>query len=175
MIGFLPSGHQIIGQSNYDEKKILIDVGDTEIGERNFALAHEIGHATLHRINYACDAFATRVHSSKRNEKLINADPRKLTLEREAHMFAAELLMPRKSVIRYFRIIFGRDNLWSEATRTREIIDRGGYKTKDLDLKSVAKLLAREPALDGGKTLCDFFGVSNEAMAVRLVRLGLVY
>lgn len=175
MIGFLPSGQQIIGQSNFEQKKILIDIGDTDPKERNFTIAHEIGHAILHSVNYSCDAFATRVRSNRKNEKLSNSDPSRRVLEREAQMFAAELLMPRKSVTRYFRIVFGRDRLWVESTRTREFVEQAGQKFQPHELMSVARVLARVPALDGGKTLADFFGVSNEAMSVRLIRLAHIF
>jgi Zn-dependent peptidase ImmA (M78 family) len=175
MIGFLPSGYQIIGQTNFDEKRILIDVGDTRSGERNYTLAHEIGHVTLHRMSYACQGFATRTHASRRNERLVNPDPTRSRLEREAQLFAAELLMPRKSVTAYFKLLFGNDRVWADSSLTKEILERAGERQKLSDLKGVAKIVAREDGRDGHKNLADFFGVSSEAMAVRLLRLGLIY
>ncbi len=175
MIGFLPSGHQIIGQTNYEDKTILIDVGDTPSGERNFTLAHEIGHVALHRMSYACHGFATRAHASRRNERLVNPDPTRSHLEREAQIFAAELLMPRRSVSRYFKMLFERDRLWMEGILVKELLEHSGNRSKFPDLKAVAKIVAREAGPGGNKNLADFFGVSSDAMAVRLLRLGLIY
>jgi len=175
MIGFLPSGHQILGQTNYEDKKILIDVGDTQLGERNFTLAHEIGHVALHRISYACYGFATRAHSNRRNERLVNPDPTRSRLEREAQVFAAELLMPRKSVSRYFKTLFERDRLWIEGLQVKELLESAGNRFRPPDLKLVAKVVALEDRPGGNRNLADFFGVSGDAMAVRLLRLGLLY
>lgn len=173
MIGFLPSGHPIIGQTNYDEKTLLIDIGETSESEQNFTLAHEIGHITLHRTSYACDGFATRAHSSRRNDRLVNPDPLRSQLEREAEIFAAELLMPRKSVSNYFKLLFERDRLWADGRVVKDILQDSGTRLKQPSLKAIAKAVAGTG--NGDKTLSEFFGVSLDAMALRLVRLGLVY
>lgn len=174
-IGYLPTGHLIIGQTNYVEKRILLDVGNTSEGERNFTLAHEIGHITLHPMNYSCHGFATRAHSKRQNERLLNPEPSRARLEREAQIFAAELLMPRKSVSLRLQEMFGKDRIWSEGALAKRILEQSNMRSRYPRLKEIAKAIGTHKDSEHAKNLSDFFGVSGDAMAVRLMRLKVVF
>lgn len=72
---------EISGLVDYDNKRIYINGNESETRQR-FTLAHEIGHAVLHRGRKVVDY-----------RKTIDA-PGVVPEEREANSFASELLMP---------------------------------------------------------------------------------
>jgi Zn-dependent peptidase ImmA (M78 family) len=76
----------------------LIGVNDDEAPVRQrFTIAHELGHFYLHPNK---DAFV-----DYRNHKDNNKDAATTIKERQANMFAAALLMPRKSLMKDFNNI----------------------------------------------------------------------
>jgi Zn-dependent peptidase ImmA (M78 family) len=66
------------------EELILVSTRQRN-GRRNFTVAHEVGHYILHIEKNSCFACIMDMHI-------------RLPLEREANLFAAELLMPADSV-----------------------------------------------------------------------------
>jgi len=90
---------------------IGVNSGDPDVRQR-FTIAHELGHFFLHPKQ---DAFV----DYRDNKSGIARTPR----ERQANMFAAALLMPRKVLLRDFRAIakygFSDDELLDLARRYR--------------------------------------------------------
>jgi len=101
--GFTPQAEnpemaKISGLIDYASKKILVNASES-LGRQRFTLAHEIGHAYLHKgeqaiIDYRAD--------------LDNPDSDK---EREANQFAAALLMPREEFIEQWERLLGNKHL----------------------------------------------------------------
>lgn len=79
-------GHALIGV-NSDEAPV----------RQRFTIAHELGHFYLHPQK---DAFV-----DYRNHKDNNKDAATTIKERQANMFAAALLMPRKNLIKDFKTV----------------------------------------------------------------------
>lgn len=92
-IGFGPEPNNaetanISGLIDYSNKKIYVNTSQS-LSRQRFTLAHEIGHAYLHK---------------EGNEGIVdlrsNIDNPQTEKEREANQFAAALLMPKKEFIR---------------------------------------------------------------------------
>jgi len=135
---------------------------------RRFTSAHELGHALLHNI-------AGTVHRDNPLDGTQRTnDPR----EWEANKFATFFLMPRKLVKRRFEEIFGpAPFVLNEETAfalTRQNLHSllRKYPTK----RKLCRLLAQTEQYNGEyfTSLADQFGVSGEAMAIRLEELQLV-
>jgi Zn-dependent peptidase ImmA (M78 family) len=166
-LGFADFGRRSVqGKCLFEDKKILIDSTAPE-GARRFSLAHEIGHAVLHRNvrGSSCGGppLLNRTRSVQRG-KVKDLEARIPQIELEADVFAAELLMPEKAVRRQFERIFSVDRLWI-GTRT----------SRPLNLKEFSESVASQKPSDGFSSLTEFFDVSRQAMARRLRELRLVY
>jgi hypothetical protein len=140
---------------------------------RRFTAAHEIGHFVLH-------PQILSLREDPRTDGAIRAPLRSLR-EKEADLFAAELLMPE----RFFNQVFA--NLWGD-----DDIDGGQlndddayYLTQgDLTARQIsklsrlerAKLIAREIPMITADALpiTEIFGVSPTAAGIRLLELGRV-
>ena len=110
----------------------LIGVNDTETPQRQrFTIAHELGHFFLHPSK---EAFVDYRNSN------IPRTPK----EREADVFAAALLMPRKEISRDFKKV------------------TNGVAFDEESFKGVVTSLAKK------------YDVSDEAMRIRLMTLGTV-
>lgn len=136
---------------------------------QRFTAGHEIGHfilhphvggRTLHR------EIAVGAQSSIRSP-----------LEQEADYFSACLLMPRKALISEFEARFTRFPLaLSETVAFHLKADAGLLFAQPRGSLLFAKTVAQAVQFDRGhfKSLANFFGVSSNAMAIRLEELGLV-
>lgn len=102
---------------------------------RRFTIAHELGHLLLHPAERVHVDRGLRVTLKLRNSKSSEGTDIE---EREANLFAAELLMPKRLILDHIEK-YGSD-----------------------DAESVLPLLAKR------------FGVSQQAMTIRLTNLGLV-
>ena len=174
-IGFAPvGGHlqvDIAGVADREEKKIIIARRGFKPATRRFTIAHEIGHLNLHREQRA-------FRDSPRTDAEIRSSRRSLR-EREADLFAAELLMPEKAVREVFARLFPSP------------IDEGGLSDDVAFLLSDGKLYASEIrrmkrleraelvaqssffTFTNSRSLADIFAVSPVAMAIQLLDLGL--
>lgn len=144
---------------------------------QRFTLAHEIGHYFLHpNLTYHRDVpIVEAYHEGHR------LSPE----EREANFFAAELLMPRRSVADIFHTRYGPrihpDELDASfafgvarvlrlpLADPQEILDR----LRTMSRRNRSRLIARDDRL--GLPLWSIFAVSVEPMAIRLEELDLVF
>jgi Zn-dependent peptidase ImmA (M78 family) len=129
---------------------------------RRFTLAHELGHILLH----PGTLFARSTPHSVRQNVRGGPDQRFEAIETSADRFATELLMPAKAVRRAFKNRFATISLnTSDAVSLFKINTRDRYQ-----IAQAASRCERE----GHKSLCVFFGVSQSAMARRLLELEII-
>lgn len=164
----------------YDENKEievagLIDMSKKEVQiSRNFpietmrfTLAHELGHAILHKgILLHRDR---AIDGSKLNKNL---------QENQADKFAAFFLMPQKIVKQVFQEIFEMPVFKINENTILQLGEKNieDFKRKCVDIHGLARKLV-EIKRYGRKSINpikDIFGVSTETMAIRLEELGLV-
>ncbi len=72
------------------ERRILVNAAEAETRQR-FTIAHELGH-------WVCQCLEGRTDPIYCRAEEIGVDPEAKALEREANVFAAELLMPEEAV-----------------------------------------------------------------------------
>jgi len=154
------------------EKKLIIAAGlKPEL--RRFTAAHEIGHYILHP-----DAIVFR-DSPLTDSSLRSPDSSSLR-EREANLFAAEMLMPGKLVCQLFSRLFGGPVDGESMTDDEAYLLTEGTKyARSLSVVAPfdrAKLVAENPSLvtKEYRNLAQVFGVSSTAIAIQLLDLGLV-
>jgi Zn-dependent peptidase ImmA (M78 family) len=101
--------------------------------------------------------------------------------EREADVFAAELLMPEKAVQRKFKSIFDRDRIRSQSFLIEKLRDkdqvyaRRRSRVDQSNPLNVARSLVTYKSAPDQRSLVEFFGASVEAMSYRLIELNLVF
>ena len=134
---------------------------------RKFTAAHELGHALLHK--------AVELH---RDKAIDGAMVSRVGVEFEADKFATYFLMPEKLVRSIFKRIFLTDefDLDETAALALGISDYGLAKKKFSTTRELSKALARAERFNGVhfNSLANIFGVSIEAMAIRIEELKLV-
>lgn len=135
---------------------------------RSFTMAHELGHAILHadlrmHRDRALDGSMIRARNSK---------------EYEADIFAALFLMPAKQVRRAMRSRFLTESFRpNEATAFA--LNMGSLtelRNRCRDLRMLSRTIASTSSYNGKHfiSLAEYFGVSAEAMAIRLEELNLL-
>lgn len=138
--------------------------------KRRFTGAHEIGHFVLHTGN--------SLHRDRPVDAPSNVvEPRDAT-EREADLFAAFLLMPRKLVFAHFYDRFGVDFFEFTEENTFKLgssLRRATSKGHASHLSNAFVLASAESFGDRRfLSLADEFRVSISAMAIHLRTLGLI-
>jgi hypothetical protein len=141
---------------------------------RRFTMAHEVGHFMLHPdVNY---------HRDRPLSGGERADFGRPVIEQEADVFAAELLMPRKALVRKFTEAFGSQfdgrrpdpdvAFWFSAG-TGRAVDEIQFSSS---LRYRATVVAETRSFGGRyfTPLVRTFGVSPTAMAIQLEDLRLV-
>ncbi len=108
----------VSGAIDHKNRRIFVNKNESLVRQR-FTLAHEIGHAVLHKAEDRVDYRRTMATSE---------DPK----EREANRFASELLMPTD----LFRKAFKERNgdIFRLASYFAVSTDAAGYKAKNLGL-----------------------------------------
>ena len=136
---------------------------------QRFTLAHEIGHVVLH---------SPMTQHRDRPVHGAGGQPRRCPKEAEADLFAAQLLMPKEWVRESFRRRF--------LTSQFELNDATAFALSRANVCDVrheftsrrtgARKLATAIHFNGDffESLCEQFGVSPEAMAIRLEELDLL-
>lgn len=153
-----------------DQPNRLVAVSNAFSPEvQKFTAAHELGHAILHN--------QPILHRDIPTDCIGKRKTRDKT-ELEADKFASYFLMPRKSIEKEFENIF--------STRLLELNENtafkfGGRNTSDIrreckNLRGFSRKLATLDSFDNRQfpSLSDKFGVSKEAIAIRLEELGLI-
>ena len=161
------SVYEIAGHINKPEKYVVIsDQFEPEV--IRFTAAHELGHALLHDIDTA--------HRDRGldGSSISSRDP----MEVEADKFAVYFLMPSEYVINEFEDRF-ESIPFSITEDTAHRLSEGSpnkLKENHQTLRSFSIRLAKETSYNGVNfdSLATYFGVSNEAMAIRLEELGLI-
>lgn len=140
---------------------------DVDPNVARFTGAHEIGHAVLH-------PHLTSLH---RDRPLNGANYSRERVEYEADKFAAFFLMPRKIVMHTFMSRFITP--FKLRDETAYALLGKSYSTACELLptrRHISRALAGAIQFNGRSflSLTEYFGVSNESMAIRLEELGLV-
>lgn len=152
-----------------DKKNRVVQISDRFPEQtKKFTLAHELGHALFHsgEILHRDRALDGRDLSTSRDFR-----------EWQADKFAANFLMPSKPVQKIFLELFGSNSLViNQETAFRFT----GESTKNFmkrftNRRSFSRFLACTTIYSGVSfvSLSDCFGVSKEAMAIRLEELNL--
>lgn len=134
---------------------------------RNFTLAHELGHAVLHKVGV--------MHRDRALDgEVLSRDP----FELEADKFATFFLMPKKLLTATFKHFFLSEEFkLNEATAhalgssAREL-----QESRKVTRRQLSRLLASAEQYNGRHfvSLANQFKVSTQAMAIRLEELDLV-
>ena len=136
---------------------------------RNFTAAHELGHAVLHD--------GRGLHRDRGLDGSQLGGSRDRT-EWEADVFATYFLMPERLVRAAFECAFKvpRFVLDEDTAFALDPGDPGGLLSSCREDRDLSRLLARTTRYDGVHfdSLADQFGVSPEAMAIRLEELNLI-
>jgi Zn-dependent peptidase ImmA (M78 family) len=172
---WVAKGIEVTGSLERFKKTIMISLA-FPIEYQRYTLAHEIAHWILHQgLIHHREEVGLDGRSSPHQAK---------PEEREAQIFAAVLLMPDDQVVREFNARFGGA---IDCTLPHE--DLAHYLSVGTRIKIQPSALAHMPQTEKAKLfarcksfedrhfepIAKSFGVSIEAMAYRLVELGLVY
>jgi hypothetical protein len=160
----------IHGTSDFADRLITIAVDTQRPARQNFTLAHEIGHIVLHS---DLDLVRARRVHSVRSVKGVPQDKALWRLEREANLFATELLMPPKAVRVQFESTFGCSSLDVQAAIRKTQAPSSDWRDTELLVKA-SEAVAAHREFGTESSMHEFFGVSRTSMGVRLRELGLV-
>lgn len=153
-----------------DGDRRLVQIAERFAPEiQNFTMAHELGHAILHK--------TVGLHRDKPLDGDISSRHRSKT-EAEADLFAVHFLMPEKLVRSEFRLRFGAQKFVVNDDSAFSLVP-GGLKFIEENLRTtrdLARLLAASEQYQGRhfESLAKRFRVSVEAMAIRLEELELI-
>jgi len=152
-----------------DTKNMFVSIsGKFPLETQNFTMAHELGHALLHpgQLLHRDRPIDGSEFGMLRDRQEIQADK-----------FAAYFLMPRKLVKEAFQTFFLTDKfVINEVTAIGMGIQISEFRKKCKDLRDLSKMLASTEYYDNRpfQSLSKWFGVSVEAMAIRLEELQLL-
>ena len=162
-------GEDVLGAMWAGERRVRVDSSldpdefPRKEGRYRFTVAHEIGHWQLHRYLFLANVGQDPLFGGSSEPSVIcRAEyARKPPVEWQADAFAARLLMPARMVAR----------AWEESRGTPEPLflgDRGQAASADLGR------LRWSPAQAMAWEMSSTFGVSPQAMTIRLGSLGLL-
>ena len=183
---------EIAGLIDRENNKVVI-AKQFKLEWRRFTAAHEIGHWLLHpNVIYLRERPAVRRSIASRNSIRLRERPvtgnelaysKRTPEERQADLFAAELLMPTFHLVKTFFHRFGgaidgtKPNeelaFWLSTSHKREI---DAYDLPKWRLRDRSQLIAQVSSYGGRHftPLYKRYGVSTTAMAIQLEDLGLV-
>jgi Zn-dependent peptidase ImmA (M78 family)/formiminotetrahydrofolate cyclodeaminase len=153
-----------------DQKKKVVYISNKFPKEtQNFTIAHELGHAILHE--------QAVLHRDRSLDGSLNSSARDL-LEFQADKFATYFLMPSKQIHEIFSEIFGQPKFTLNENNAFKLAKRSPFEIRKQlkTLRGLTRILASTNRF-GPETffpLNAIFGVSVEAMAIRLEELELV-
>ena len=172
----LRSQPYILGAILIEEELVLIDQhlnpknNPSMLGRYRFTLAHEIGHFRLHRSYFADHNRIFLCDAPSEPTVICRASEEYKRIEWQANFFASCLLMPRRPVYGKWKECLGR-------TRPLLLSDlRPNGRGMMRDAQSMVYEQADDDALfeEVAKPIAGCFGVSAQAMRVRLEYLGLL-
>lgn len=162
---------EVHGMINFDTNEMLIHEGlephenPQYAGRCNYTIAHECGHDVLHKAQVIEALKQTDLFKQQEpNQILCRTDDATESIEWQADRFAMYLLMPKANVHEFWKEHFGsyEPKLKTDFTN--------GFKQVTQAIKTESELL--EIALKD--TAKDVFGVSAQALRIRLEGMGLL-
>jgi len=168
------SADETFGFMDRDSRRIVVPQ-NFKTEWRRFTAAHEVGHWVLHpKVKYHRDRPLT---GAERNNAFLPPE------EQEANLFAAYLLMPSRTVRKYFERHFG-DSIDGREPNEELACYLSASAGQNIDAIDLAKrgpeyrglLISQTSSYDGRRfiPLAARFGVSPTAMAIQLKDLQLV-
>lgn len=163
-----PLGQEIFGGLYVSEGVVRINESifpgkdKKKIGIYNFTLAHECGHAVLHR---------PLLEGIERNAILCRTSEAYTPLEWQADFFAACLLMPRDLFIQEFYEIYDPSMCDADRVVIKGFCDKKFIQKVRYKKKSVSDDAILEVTFEG---IAKRFGVSPRAAVIRMKELGLL-
>jgi len=159
----------VLGATWVGEKRVLIDESldptfPTAVeGRYKFTIAHEIGHWQLHRHYFQSDpAQASLFTPSPEPSIVCRTGSRKDPIEWQADYFAGQLLMPKEMVFEAWEARHGSLEPYVAVDEIEDLPARWNLAED------------RTPTVEVARELAGEFGVSAQAMQIRLIGLGLV-
>ena len=156
-------GPDTLGATWMADKRVAVDQSldptthpDKE-GRYRFTVAHELGHVDLHAHRFKDDQ-GSLFDVSGRPTIICRSGGIKPPIELQADKYAACILMPTDMVHAYWRELFG-DRPYAAAEEIAELSQRYG---------------TAQPTLPIARDMADHFGVSGQAMQIRLETLKLI-
>jgi Zn-dependent peptidase ImmA (M78 family) len=180
-IGFALELHETLGQSSGNGELFeiagVLDTSDSRVQIsrrfspeiRRFTTAHELAHAVLH------------TGSGLHRDRALDGSPANRSRdakESEADIFAAYFLLPEKQVRRVFEEIFLTPRfVLTDETAFALAEDLAVLRRRCRTLRDLTRMLAaaKKYNLEAVNSMTERFGVSTEAMAIRLEELGLAH
>jgi Zn-dependent peptidase ImmA (M78 family) len=172
-VGHAANGDPLAAKCVKAEKKILL-LSTLPDDAKRFTLAHELAHVCLHTNIPDCNGgnnlprVLSMLSASKRHQGTEYSD-----IEREAEVYARELLMPERAIRRHFHHLFSTDQLRASSALAAKFAPRS-HKTWPINPRAVADEIANWTTTSR-PSMTQFFGVSTRAMAGRLLGLHLIY
>ena len=168
--GFSADGQAFVVAGTIEHAEAEVQISRRFAPEiRRFTMAHELAHAILHE--------GTGLHRDRALDGAQEQQSRDRK-ETEADNFAAFFLMPSKPLAAEFKQRFLTQSFALDEA-TAFALNAGGFEAlhdRCRSLRDLTRILASAKQFDGKHfhSLSDAFGVSAEAMAIRLEEVGLV-
>jgi len=159
----------VLGATWVSERRVLVDesldptVYPTKEGRYKFTLSHEVGHWQLHRHHFLENPGQKALFEKSVKPSIVcRASSQRDPMEWQADTFAGYLLMPKEMVLAVWQSRQGSLEPYVAVEEIANLSARWGLAEDKNPTVEVAKHLARE------------FGVSGQAMQIRLIGLGLI-
>jgi|SRR5690606_3771716 len=160
--------YKVAGLIDQENKLVLIS-NNYPKETQNFTIAHELGHAILHK--------QAVIHRDRPvdSSKMKGRNPQEVQADR----FATYYLMPKKLVLAIFEDRFLTKEFEINELNTNRLVRNQNIFdliNKVKNLRGLARKLAGTTSYDNKhfKSMAEIFGVSVEAMAIRLEELNLI-
>lgn len=158
----------VLGATYVQDRRIVIDQSldpsefPAMLGRFRFTVSHELGHWSLHRHRFLENPAQGTLFDERGEPSIVCRSGSKERIEWQADRFAGHLLMPKDMVFEAWRQQRGSLDPYIAVDEIADMNARWGLAEDKRPTVQAARDLARE------------FGVSGQAMQIRLVGLGLV-
>ena len=148
------------------------------LGRYRYSVGHEIGHWRLHRSYVARDANQTSFLGTPSKPTVIcRSSEENEPIEWQANFHASCLLMPKQLVLGAWRSQFGHANpfVFDPVRHGKPMgARRGGLRPVGAIIRQIEKSACDQAFEDRAAVFAPSFGVSVQAMRIRLENLGLL-